>query len=799
MSKPSVAARRVKVRGIVQGVGFRPFIYGLAQRLALCGWVRNTSAGVEIVVEGAAEALDAFVQAISAEAPPLARVEHVHAEAVPPNGYTDFQIRHSAAIAGAYQLISPDVATCDECLAEIFDPHNRRYRYAFTNCTNCGPRFTIIRDIPYDRPLTTMADFRMCADCQREYDDPLDRRFHAQPNACPTCGPQLELRPSPHAPLPEGAQRARSGGVQGTASPAGGAGGKAPASPSDPIAQARDLLRTGHIVAVKGLGGFHLACDATAPQVVAELRARKRRPHKPFAVMMPNLATVRRFCHVTETAAEWLQSKERPIVLLPLRAEAPIAQNVAPGLRELGVMLPYTPLHHLLLEPTGDFPPALVMTSGNLSDEPIVTQNAAALEKLAPLADAFLLHDRAIHVRCDDSVVRAHGEQITPIRRSRGYVPNPLPLPFESPPLLAVGAELKNTFCLARERHAFPSQHIGDLSNYDALQAYERAVAHMEHIFRLRPQLLVHDLHPNYMATRYAERRADREDLARLAVQHHHAHLAACIAEHALPADAHVIGVIFDGTGLGTDGAIWGGEVLLGGYAGFRRFAHLRYIPLPGGDAATLRPYRTALAHLWAAGLPWETDLPPVQAANAQERAVIRQQLEKRLNAPLTSSMGRLFDAAAALVGVLQRVSYEAQGAIWLEAQCDPQEHGSYPLEIVPPATPNAPHQLDPAPLWRALLGDLRAGVDVPRMAARFHNGIADAVVRLCRLAREHSGLNVVALSGGVFQNAMLLERVVAGLRRAGFTVYAHRRVPPNDGGLALGQAAIAACRAQST
>ncbi len=792
MSKPPVSARRVLVRGVVQGVGFRPFIYGLAQRLELCGWVRNTSAGVEIEVEGTAQALDAFVHAIRTEAPPLARVEHLHAEPITPNGYTRFEIRHSAAIAGAYQLISPDVATCEECLAEIFDPHDRRYRYAFTNCTNCGPRFTIIRDIPYDRPLTTMAAFPMCADCQREYDDPLDRRFHAQPNACPTCGPQLELRPSPRRPLPEGAQRARSDGAQKTASPAGSL------PTTDPIAQVRELLRTGHVVAVKGLGGFHLACDATDPQAVETLRARKRRPHKPFAVMMPNLATVRRFCEVSEAAAALLSGKERPIVLLPLRPDAPIAPSVAPGLHELGVMLPYTPLHHLLLEPAPNFPPALVMTSGNLSDEPIVTENEAALQKLAALADAFLLHDRAIHVRCDDSVLRVRGEQVTPIRRSRGYVPEPLPLPFDAPPLLAVGAELKNTFCLARERHAFPSQHIGDLSNYDALQAYERAVAHMEHIFRLQPQMLAHDLHPDYMATRYAERRAAREGLQRVAVQHHHAHLAACMAEHALPPQTQLIGVIFDGTGLGTDGAIWGGEILLGGYEDFRRFAHLRYIPLPGGDAATLRPYRVALAHLWAAGLPWADDLPPVQAADAQERAIIAQQLEKRLNAPLTSSMGRLFDAAAALIGVLQRVSYEAQAAIWLEAQAVPREQGRYPLAIVPPPASDAPYTLDPAPLWRALLADLRADVDVPRMAARFHNGIAEAVQTLCRLARDASGLSAVALSGGVFQNAVLLERTLARLEGDGFTVYTHRRVPPNDGGLAMGQAAIAAFRAQN-
>ncbi len=764
-------ARRIHVSGVVQGVGFRPFIYGLAQRHALCGWVRNSSAGVDIEVEGLPAALDAFLAAITAEAPPLSRIESVTVQDIPGNGFTRFEIRHSQAVEGAYQPISPDVATCPECLAEVRDSSDRRYRYPFTNCTNCGPRFTIIQDIPYDRPATTMAPFAMCPDCQREYDDPLNRRFHAQPNACPVCGPRLELLPSP----------------------ALGAPPQWDTLPADPLDAARALLQAGYIVAIKGLGGFHLACDATDPAAVRTLRARKGRAAKPFAVMMPDLDTVRQVCAVSEAAARALEGSERPIVLLPLLPGGPIAPQVAPGLRELGVMLPYTPLHHLLLQQTPGFPPVLVMTSGNFSEEPIATDNGDALARLGPLADAFLLHDRAIHIRCDDSVVRATEGGVLPLRRSRGYAPYPVPLPFESPPLLATGAELKNTFCLARDTHAFISQHIGDLANYDALRSYEHSIAHMERLFRITPEIIAHDAHPDYLATRYALRRPE----PRVAVQHHHAHLASCLAEHKVPPGEPAIGVIFDGTGLGPDGAIWGGEVLIGGYDGFRRFAHLCYVPLPGGDAATLRPYRTALAHLWSAGLPWDDDLLPVMAAPPQEQTIIRQQLEKRLNAPLTSSMGRLFDAAAALCGVLQEVTYEAQAAIWLEAGADPDEAGAYPFAIKRGEA--GAYLFDPAPLLRALLRDRREGAPVPRLSARFHNGVADLVCNICLLAREETGIATVALSGGVFQNATLLRAAGERLRRAGLTVLTHQLVPPNDGGLALGQAAIAATTVRHT
>jgi hydrogenase maturation protein HypF len=768
------------VNGVVQGVGFRPFVYTLAIRYALTGWVRNTSAGVDIEVAGDESALNEFTRAITAEAPALSRIESVVSEVVADNGgYARFEIRHSQDVEGAYQPISPDVAICDDCLCEVFDPSDRRYRYAFTNCTNCGPRFTIIQDIPYDRPKTTMAPFEMCPECQAEYDDPLDRRFHAQPNACPVCGPQLELLPSPDQDVPP----------------------EWDDLPEDEIDAARDLLRQGRIVAIKGLGGFHLACDATNPAAVRELRRRKGRIAKPFALMVPDLETAMRFCEVSFAVAQALAAGERPVVLLPQRPNdashadetVTIAGDVAPGLREWGVMLPYTPLHYLLLEPAPDFPPALVMTSGNYSEEPIAIENTDALDHLGPLADAFLLHNRDIHIRCDDSVVRVVGNQVMPLRRSRGYAPYPVPLPFESPPLLAAGAELKNTFCLARDRYAFMSQHVGDLANYDALLSYEHSIEHMVRLFRVEPQIIAHDAHPDYMATRYALDCAQASGLPHIAVQHHHAHLASCLAEHKLPPDAPAIGVIFDGTGLGPDGAIWGGEILIGGYAEYQRFAHLRYLPLPGGDTATLRPYRTALAHLWSAGIAWEHDLPPVQSADNQEQGIIRQQLEKRLNAPLTSSMGRLFDAVAALTGILQVVTYEAQAAIWLEAQSDPGETASYAFEIVRQDGDSAPRLIDPGPALRALVADYRNGVPAPRIAARFHNGVADMIRDICQVARDATGIKSVVLSGGVFQNATLHRLTVPRLEAAGFAVYTHRLVPPNDGGLALGQAAIAA------
>ena len=788
---------RIHVKGIVQGVGFRPFVYGLAKRHGLNGWVRNTSAGVDIELEGPSAALAAFVEALEREAPPLAHIDDVEITERPANGFTTFEIVDSQPLADAFQPISPDVAICDDCLRELFDPGDRRYLYPFINCTNCGPRFTIIQDIPYDRPLTTMKPFPMCDACAAEFHDPLDRRFHAQPVACPDCGPHVWLEANLYGSGAMVKRREKEAAVR----------------------EARRLLAEGRVVAVKGLGGFHLACDATNEAAVRALRERKQRAEKPLAVMVADLAAVRDHCYADEAEEQLLASAAQPIVILQRRPSSSIVPAVAPRQDTLGVMLPYTPLHNLLLSPAsdGEGPAvrALVMTSGNVSEEPIAYRNEEAVERLGSLADAFLLHNRAIHVRCDDSVARAlppgkeapNGREQSAtapyiLRRARGYAPNPLPLPWEGPSLLAVGAELKNTFCLTRERYAFLSQHVGDLENYETLRAFEEGVVHFERLFRARPEALAYDLHPDYLATRYALARAEREGLPAVGVQHHHAHIAACMADNGLSGERPVIGVSFDGTGYGDDGAFWGGEFLLADYDGYERAAHLAYAPLAGGDRAVREPWRMALAWLRQSGQPWDEALPPTRHAHSLTRErgpyvldVLEQQLATGLNAPPTSSMGRLFDAVAALAGVRQTVRYEAQAAIELEAlarACEKHvdENGAYPFTIEIGV-------IDPRPLIGAVTEDVRAGVDQSVIAARFHNGVARMVVEVCGHLRSAFDLSAVALSGGVWQNAILLERTVKALRAKGFTVYIHRQAPANDGGLALGQAAVASRRLQ--
>ncbi|MEW6285661.1 MAG: carbamoyltransferase HypF [Chloroflexota bacterium] len=767
---------RIHITGIVQGVGFRPFVYNLAMRLNLKGWVRNTSAGVDIEVDGERDALDAFLKALRDEAPPLARIDELTASFCPANGFNTFRIIHSEAIPSAFQPISPDVAVCDDCLRELFDPNDRRYRYPFINCTNCGPRFTIIKDIPYDRPNTTMASFPMCPDCAQEYNDPSNRRFHAQPVACPVCGPKVWLE--------------NLSNVEGQTS-----------LPSDDaILETQRLLADGKIVAIKGLGGFHLACDATNSSAVNELRRRKLRVDKPFALMMPDLETIEQHCFVNEAERQLLTSTARPIVLLRRKPESNIAKEVAPRQDTLGVMLPYTPLHYLLFNNDQSLFSALVMTSGNLSEEPIATSNDEARRRLASLADAFLMHDRDIYVRCDDSVVRVIGDQLSvvsektdhcslityPLRRSRGYSPFPVKLPFDVPQLLAAGAELKNTFCITNGRYAFLSHHIGDMENYETLKSFEQGVEHFERLFRVKPEAIAHDMHPNYLATRYALERAEREGLPAVAVQHHHAHIAACMAEHGL--SEPVIGAAFDGTGYGEDGAIWGGELLVAEYKSYRRAAHLEYFPLPGGDAAIKRPARTALALLWSLGMEWETDLAPVKDFSAEELVMLRAQLERQINTPLTSSMGRLFDAAAALAGVRQKVNYEGQAAIEFEALADEAEAESYAFGV-------EAGWVGVRSAVEALVRDVRAGVPIPKISARFHNGLAQAVRDAVRKIGEDTGIRSVVLSGGVWQNITLLRRTFALLREDDFKVYIHREVPANDGGLSLGQAVIAAAR----
>lgn len=794
------------MRGIVQGVGFRPFVYTLAVQLELGGFVGNDGDGVFIEIEGPASALDRFQAELQDNPPPLAVIEHVEVQELAPQGEQHFVIVASDAepSAAVHTFVPPDQALCANCRRELFDTQDRRYRYPFINCTNCGPRFTIIRGMPYDRPLTTMESFPMCEECRHEYADPADRRFHAQPIACPACGPQLRFvwsaSAAPSAP-PVPAEPL-------SGSPAEQSRARTTAA----LTQAQHVLASGRVLAVKGLGGYHLACNAADGDAVALLRVRKGRAGKPFAVMAASLAAAQRIAFVDADEARLLTSGAHPIVLLRKRPAAALAPNVAPGNGYVGVMLPYTPLHELLFSDLGaGTPPAiLVMTSGNLSEEPINWRDEDALARLSAIADAFLLHDRPIHVPCDDSVVRSFDGHELPVRRARGYAPMPITLPVtHSGPgqagresnvvLLATGADLKSTLCLLQGRHAVLSQHIGDMGNVETYEAFTRAADHLQTLFRIDPEVLACDAHPGYLSTRWAHEHAEGRPV--IAVQHHHAHIASLLAEQGAAAgtsDEPVIGFSFDGTGYGTDGAIWGGEVLLAGRTAFDRSAHLRYIPLPGGDSAVQRPYRTALSHLWAAGVEWLPALPPVAACPPAERALLLRQLDTGFNCVPTSSMGRLCDAVAALAGVCQEATYEAQAAIELEALApssvtvDPSElaRSGYEFHYVESGGTTV---VDAALLMRQIAADVLAGRPAGWVSTHFHAALAQMIVRIASAERARTGIGRVALSGGVFQNVVLLSAAVSELRRAGFAVLVHRRVPPNDGGLALGQAAIVA------
>lgn len=737
-------------------------MYNLASELALNGWVRNSAAGVDIQVTGERQVLEDFINKLQRQAPPLSQIDTFEVTWEQLRDFSQFEIIPSKDQADAFQPISPDVSICPDCLRELFNPQDKRYRYPFINCTNCGPRFTIIQGIPYDRPKTTMSPFEMCAYCRAEYENPANRRFHAQPVACPECGPQIWLESK----------------------------GEEITTGEDALQQARTLLKQGMILAIKGLGGFHLACDACNPEAVETLRQRKLRIDKPFALMVPDIQTAKKYCEVNENEAELLQSRQRPIVILQQLENTAIAPGVAPGQNSLGLMLPYTPLHYLLLEQEKDFPDALVMTSGNFSEEPIAIDNEEALKRLAPLADAFLLHDRDIYIRCDDSVVRSHPapkeqNNIYPVRRSRGYAPNPVKLSWNLPPILAVGAELKNTFCLTKDNYAFISHHIGDLENYEALKSYEHGIQHFQELFRIKPEFIAYDLHPDYMATRYALERAENEGLPAYGVQHHHAHIAACMAEHGLSGDRPVIGVSFDGTGYGTDGTIWGGEFLVADYKSFERPYHLAPFPLPGGDKATREPWRIALSLLNKAGLDWQPQLTRVQHADENGIQAIQHQLENQINTPLTSSMGRLFDGVAALAGLRQTVNYEAQAAIEFEAIASLSEMGIYIFDNHEPF-------IDPRPVVSAIVEDLGKNASIPVISARFQNGVSRMVVDICSRIKQDTGINDVVLSGGVWQNMFLLYKTIPALEDAGFTVITHYNIPTNDGGLSLGQAVIA-------
>ncbi len=769
---------RINIRGVVQGVGFRPFVYGLAFRYNLKGWIFNSSEAVNIEVEGSRKAIELFQKTIQSETPPRAHIENITISYHKPVGHGIFEIRHSVAEAGKYQLISPDIATCQKCLSELLDLQDRRYRYPFTNCTNCGPRFTIIDGIPYDRARTTMRQFQMCPQCQAEYDNPLDRRFHAQPNACPYCGPVVELINASGAII----------------------------SCSDPVLHASQLLKRGEIIAVKGLGGFLLACNANNASVIATLRQRKHRPFKPFAIMVRDLGEAREHCNISSEEEILLSSTQSPIVLMNWKKSSSVAKEVAPRQKYLGIMLPYTPLHHLLLRDT-DFP--IVMTSGNLSEEPIAKDNDEALQRLSDIADYFLIHNRDIHSRYDDSVAIIERETIQLVRRARGYAPAPIHLGFQARQLLACGAEMKNTFCLTRDNYAFVSQHIGDMENVETLEHFTTTISLYEHLFNIHPEIIAHDLHPDYLSTSYA-RELGASGIKTISVQHHHAHIVSCMADNRL--DSPVIGVVLDGTGWGPDGHIWGGEFMIADYNSFDRMGHLEYLPLPGGDAATRKPYRIAVAYLLkllgenavekAIILSQSTeyqnkkDNPTKEdftiLASKTELGIIRRQIERRLNSPMTSSMGRLFDAISALIGIRGTIDYEGQAAIELEMAAYNEEYNNnenYPYEILEDSNMLI---VKLSKLFSAILEDMAVKNSQATISIRFHNTIVRIIGEMCELIAKRTGIRQVALSGGVFQNRLLFQKTVNMLEMDNFKVLTHRQVPCNDGGISLGQAVIA-------
>jgi len=803
-------AIEIHITGVVQGVGFRPYVYTLARTYHLAGWVRNGSDGVHVVVEGPAQLVDSFAAVLEDKAPPAARIENVTINTIEPANYSTFEILSSKAIEGERTFISPDRAMCTDCETEMLDPEDRRARYPFINCTNCGPRFTIIEDIPYDRPATTMKDFPMCASCQAEYDNPEDRRFHAQPNACFECGPRLYLNwgeLDPHlasswtwSPIKEKVPRPHRNRAEEMA------------RSNSIILEVVEALHEDKVVAIKGLGGFQLCCNARSDVAVDKLRERKHRYGKPLAVMFPTLKDIVQYCEVSEAEANLLTGSIRPIVLLRLKADAPddLATSIAPGLRELGVMLPYTPLHALVCE---EFGGPLVMTSGNMSDEPICTDNAEALDKLARIADAILLHDRGIYSRYDDSVVRIVNGKTQMIRRARGYAPEPLHICDEAfVSILGVGPEQKNTFALYEGNDAFISQHIGDLESTEALESFEETDALYEHLFRTKPQVIAHDLHPEYLSTKWAHALADAEPVRLIGTQHHHAHIVSAMAEHNYTGP--VIGFAFDGTGYGEDGTIWGGEVMIANAQGYQRYAMLRPFPLPGGAAAVKRPARTAVGLLHELDLLGHPSTRFMLSRLAEdEESTIVAMIEQGLNTPRTSSMGRLFDAIAAILGVADDASYEGSAAIELESISLPLGDMGIPpqyrfaiteadlpapeLQIAPngrpvPAYAQPRYIIDPELLVRALLDGISSNIKSEELSRRFHYGLANMIGEVATKAARETGLDTVVLSGGCFMNRILLERTVKTLEDKGMYVLVNERLPSNDGSVSFGQVMIA-------
>ena len=781
--------KHISVKGIVEGVGYYSFVYELATRLNLHGWVCSTTSGVEILVQGTTPNIESFIDSLKTEAPIAVKIDDVNVSDESTDvEYPTFDIQNSIDFGGANQPVFADIGICPDCLRELFDPRDKRYLYPFINCTHCGPRFTIINEIPYDRLNTTMAEFEMCPRCQTEYEDPLNRRFHAEPVACPECGPFVALRDA-HSQFPNTASKISSIECRTAA-----------------ILKARRLLREGYILGIKGQGGFHLACDASNSFTVEELRDRKGRVDKPFTVMALNVDIVRSICELNKEEEDLLTSREKPIVLLTKKQQGmpKISKWVAPNIDVLGVMLPHTPLHYLLLNQTDPIlasepvSPLIVMAGGNVSEEPVAIDNEDALYKLSPLADAFLVHNRDIYMRCEDSVVRIdHGpwtidnkaedmvhrrSSIVYLRRSRGYAPYTVKLPIVMKPTLAVGGEMKNTICLARDRYAFLSHHIGDLKNTEAFESFGQAVDHLAHILNLQPEIVAHDLHPAYFSTQYAQ----RLNKPCIGVQHQHAHIVSCMADNGLE-DRRVIGLAFDDSGYGTDGADWGGEVLLASFGDFERFAHFEYLPLPGGDSAIRHPWCIAVGYSHALGMDLE-DLPFLRNIGKQVTKAIEQQVDQKFDTAITSSVGRLFDAVASLIGLRNEVTFEAQAAIELEGLASPFVSIAQPYPFVI----DEGRTIRLRDLLHTIIQDVRATKSIEIIAARFHRTIAEIAIDVCKHAREFTGLNEVALSGDMWQNQILLNLVRDGLRRNEFIVYFHRNVPTNDGGLSLGQTVIA-------
>ncbi len=747
-------SKKININGIVQGVGFRPFVYQLAKAHHLKGHVANTATGVLLHIEGLGEDIESFCRNLKEKAPPLSHITQINIQSAPLKHYSNFSIIQSKTGTHRFTLISPDMSICDDCRRELFDPKDRRYGYPFINCTNCGPRYTIIEDIPYDRPKTSMKHFSMCPQCRREYDDPENRRFHAQPNACPVCGPRISLHDN--------------------------MGGEI--SAANPVEHAATLLKQGFVFAIKGLGGFHLAVDAENAAAVQTLRKRKLREEKPLAVMSYDLSAVRQYAHISREEAAILASPQRPIVLLRKKQDTPLAAEISPGNRTVGVMLPYTPLHYLLLRQNIK---ALVMTSGNLSEEPIAIDNADAYDRLKNIADYFLTHDRDIYLRSDDSVVKHIGDEMRFFRRSRGYVPIPVFLKEKIRPVLACGAELKNTICLTKENFAFLSQHVGDLENLATYSFFKKTIAHLKRILSIKPEIVAFDMHPDYLSTQYA---TEQESIVKVAVQHHHAHVVSCMAENKV--SEPVIGLSFDGTGYGTDGKIWGGEIILARYERFDRLAYLSYTAMPGGAAAIKEPWRMAISYLYRTyGKDlFNLKLPLIQRIEENKIRIIVEMIEKKVNSPETSSLGRLFDGVAAIAGIRQKTAYEGQAAMELEMAAGSPGDEIYEYDL----RSETVLKIEPQPIIEGIVKDIEKGVAVSRISAKFHATLIHLFLQVCERLKEETRIKRVALSGGVFQNSILLAGLKKSLEKQGFVVLTHEKVPTNDGGIALGQAVIA-------